>query len=70
MYKFKNLTEIFTKLEEGFCQDLSYKAEMLHSELFTEIIKDFIKFHKVTIVEFNLVAKDFKALDLVYSDYI
>ncbi len=69
MYNFNNLNEIFTKLEEGFCQGLGYKIEMLHSELFSALITEFISENKITENQFNEEARKFMGLDLVYTDY-
>jgi len=69
MYNFNNLNEIFTQLEEGFCQGLGYNIEMLHSELFSALITEFICENKITENQFNEEAIKFKGLDLVYTDY-
>ena len=69
----KNLKSLFTELEEGFIctpTGLAMKLDQLHSERYTLIIEHFIEVNNTTEIDFNKAAKEFKGLDLIYTDYI
>jgi len=69
----EKLFNILTELENGFLEgkptQSSIEQDQKHSEKYSKILELYIRENGITKEQFNQVAKEFRGLDLVYSDY-